>query len=571
MDLLCAVDKPSRALTYEQPHQAYLHPGVSTTGCLVDVECNTSEEGRNEVVDKEHSICEAPVTEAYEATAANILTIIASYGVHSERGAGLWPSFDEFLPMVISQVVAAAPIRMLLPAFPFKENSSELVLGSLPDLGEELALAHLQGLCENISVIYENGAEILICSDGLVYNDLMGVSDDDAWEYGEAVRAMAASKNFRNIKFVRLWDLLQNPGCGSDQANLKKSKSYYHEHAASIRQELFHRFGDAQFKAGDAVKSSEDWAKTHVTYVNVLARKSIEGTESIAREMIERGKAYGSALRTNFPDYIRLSIHDSTGHGKLSLALIPNPEEKGSIGLMPWRSVIAVDPDGSYRAVYPDQVRDTHQAIYKYGRPYFFRAKSDLFNWDNDLQIDIEHLYPCGIIIRPVKDSPSTGMIPMQKVRELSNQFSPIIIRGFSDTLDTGSLTKEGHEPLPVRLQGIWKFEDIEKLATREVKKVLSPPGHQNTTHSISDPRGEGCAVFRNSRLVVRYLSSTRIFERLQDKTKFHAYKVPMMNEEQSRQLNEMFTYDSRTCLRFSWENGDLLVNNEENLSILRI
>lgn len=270
----------------------------------------------------------------------------------------------------------------------------------------------------------------------LKFVDLMGVSEEAAWEYGEAVRVMAASKKFRNINFVRLWDLLENPHRRFDQVNRENSKSYYLEHATSIRQKLFHRFGDAQFNASAAVTTSEDWAKTHATYLNVLARKAIDGRESIATQMMQRGKAYGSALTANFPDYVRLSIHDSGGQGKLSLALIPNPQEKGSIGLMPWRSVIAVDHDGSYRAVYPDQVLDTHEIIYKYGRPYFFRFKSDLYDWGNNLQIDVEHLYPCGIIVRPAKGSPSTRLIPLQKVRQLSNQFSPIIIRGFSDSLD---------------------------------------------------------------------------------------------------------------------------------------
>ncbi len=44
------------------------------------------------------------------------------------------------------------------------------VLGTLPDLGEELALTHLNGLCESIAEIYEHGAELVITSDGLVYN-----------------------------------------------------------------------------------------------------------------------------------------------------------------------------------------------------------------------------------------------------------------------------------------------------------------------------------------------------------------------------------------------------------------
>ncbi|KAI0465983.1 Pyoverdine/dityrosine biosynthesis protein-domain-containing protein [Xylaria cf. heliscus] len=581
--------------------------------------------------------------QAPEPTATKVLAIIASYGVVSERDSDLWDPVHEFLPKVINQIATGSPIRILLPAFPFKENSKDLVLGSLPDLGEELALAHLQGLCDNISAVYENGAEVVICSDGLVYNDLMGVSEEEVWEYGEALRAMAIRNELRNIKFLRLWDLLEHPSRRFDQENQKKAKAYYLEHATCIRREFIHRYGDAHFDAGAAVKTDKDWATTHAVYVGVLAKKAIESPENLATQMIHRGKAYGAALRANLPDYVRLSIHDSTGKGKFSLALIPNAQEKGSVGLMPWRSAIAVDADGSYRTVYPDQVRDTHELIYKDGRPYFFRVKSDLFDWSSSgLQVDIEHLYPCGIIIRPVNRSPSMRLIPMQKVRHLSNHFSPVVLRGFSETLDEDVWVNKGHElgkiltwaltgtifkvvntrddskmannvtsnePLPMHFDGVFKFEDREDPVTGEVKKVLNPPGYQYFTCLATAPKGDGYTLFCNSRLFFRYLPAPWTLERLEpvtwemtndgfwsnvhkglplvvrhpvnnapclrwhspwagDKTKYSTYKIVMENEEQSLvQLIEKMTYDFRTCLRFSWEKGDLLVN--DNVSML--
>lgn len=43
------------------------------------------------------------------------------------------------------------------------------VLGASPDLGEEIALARLEGLCAAIEEIYPN-TYLTIVSDGLVYN-----------------------------------------------------------------------------------------------------------------------------------------------------------------------------------------------------------------------------------------------------------------------------------------------------------------------------------------------------------------------------------------------------------------
>ncbi|TGJ79880.1 hypothetical protein E0Z10_g8891 [Xylaria hypoxylon] len=146
-----------------------LQPVVSAIDSPKDNANTPSAEKVKRVLQNKCSVDEtAPRT--HQATAVEVLDIITSYGVHSERNSGPLDTFDMFLPIVTKHVAAGVPVRILLPGFPFKENSKNLVVGSLPDLGEELALAHLQGLCDNISARYEKGAEILICSDGLVYN-----------------------------------------------------------------------------------------------------------------------------------------------------------------------------------------------------------------------------------------------------------------------------------------------------------------------------------------------------------------------------------------------------------------
>ena len=102
--------------------------------------------------------------------ATKILKVVEQYGLNYER-TGKWEGFETFLPTVIGQVSRGEPIKMLLPGFPFKSpNARDKVLGVLPDLGEELALKHVNGLCENIKAVYERGAEMHITSDGLVYN-----------------------------------------------------------------------------------------------------------------------------------------------------------------------------------------------------------------------------------------------------------------------------------------------------------------------------------------------------------------------------------------------------------------
>jgi pyoverdine/dityrosine biosynthesis protein Dit1 len=103
--------------------------------------------------------------------AMEVLKIIESYGVDFEKTGVSWKGFESFVPIVLGQIDRNEPIRMILPAFPFKSpNSRDKVLGTMPDFGEELALAHLNGLCQNIAEVYTPGANVYISSDGLVYN-----------------------------------------------------------------------------------------------------------------------------------------------------------------------------------------------------------------------------------------------------------------------------------------------------------------------------------------------------------------------------------------------------------------
>lgn len=101
--------------------------------------------------------------------ATGALRIIQSYGVNEHIDNQDFSAL--FLPIVAGHVKNNAPIKLVLPAFPAKSpNRVNKVLGALPDLGEELALAHLDGMCKAIAEFYGPGAEVHIASDGIVYS-----------------------------------------------------------------------------------------------------------------------------------------------------------------------------------------------------------------------------------------------------------------------------------------------------------------------------------------------------------------------------------------------------------------
>ncbi|KAF2108932.1 putative pyoverdine/dityrosine biosynthesis protein [Lophiotrema nucula] len=584
-----------------------------------------------------------------EEKALKVLQVLETYSLNFDRGVA-WKGLTSFVPVVRKQVEANQPIRLLLPGFPFKSpNAKDKVLGVLPDLGEELALGHLNSIGDNVAAVYEPGAEVYICSDGLVYNDLLGVSDDAVWDYGEAIRSVASEKGYRHLRFIRLWDLLDHPG--------PWTKDFYLAHASCIRRELLYRYRDVDFETNMATKSNEDIRMTNKTYVDFVSKDlaygavlaGLEPTEketqisSIAKSMMGRWKAFASALEANCKDFVRLSIHDSTGQGKLSMSLLP--QAKGEVGLTPWHSAIAIELDGALRTVHVSDVEDTHDLVYTNGRPSYFRARSDIFDWKADgLNVIFEHLYPTGIFIRPAnvsasKPAPSIRALPMKKVRKLSQTFSPIVLRGFSESTDeelylakghelgdvltwtfgdilkvkdTGDTTKDANnvtsnEAMPMHFDGIFKFVDHTDPETGEIKKVLTPPRYQYFTCISTAPKGDGYTLFANARLFFRYLPAPWSFERLEKatwdmvndgfwsakqtglplvvrhketgapclrwhqpwtKTKFSKYYVTIENDDQSLvDVINALVYDYRLCLRFAWQVGDLLIN--DNVSML--
>lgn len=114
-------------------------------------------------------------------TANRILDILERYRLRQRDGTSDRNAEGRrrFLPIVVKRVESREPIHMVLPAFPFKSpNNDSKVLGTVPDKGEEIALAHLNGICNSIKDVYEPGAEITIASDGIVYNGKIPIRPD---------------------------------------------------------------------------------------------------------------------------------------------------------------------------------------------------------------------------------------------------------------------------------------------------------------------------------------------------------------------------------------------------------
>jgi hypothetical protein len=117
---------------------------------------------------------------------------------------------------------------------------------------------------------------------------------------------------------------------------------------------------------------------------------------------------------------------------KLSVPLIPQPN--GEFPRSPWHCSIAVGLDGTYRTVHSKDVRESHNLILQHGRPYFFREKSDLWDWGTD-EVAFRPLYLRGVVVAPTRGFSGRSLTEgeVDKLNQLA-QLQPVRADGFTNT-----------------------------------------------------------------------------------------------------------------------------------------
>ncbi|KAJ9636210.1 hypothetical protein, variant 1 [Exophiala oligosperma] len=291
----------------------------------------------------------------------------------------------KFISVLNKFVEAGVRIDMCLPAFPFKSaNKVYKALGFLPDKAEEIALARLHNMCRRIEDIYAPGAHVVIISDGLVYNDLLGISDRDTWHYGQALREMAVEKGFTNIGFSRLRDFVDFKLPDSlDEIS-------YVANATNFRRFILNKFGKEGLDVDQLIADDEDTRLTYQGYRRFLMSDlrhiyTLGGTRTsntykretkyLAKQMLVRGYAFAGAIKQNFPNHLRLSIHQSTGEHKVSMSLLNTKTGFTT----PWHCSVALMADGEWMSAPMGDFKENPRmkVVEEKGRPSYFREMTD--------------------------------------------------------------------------------------------------------------------------------------------------------------------------------------------------
>lgn len=271
--------------------------------------------------------------------------------------------FEKHLAGVNYFVSADQPVHFILPAFPAKSPNKKKVLGSLPDLGEEAALLALENIGDEIAAAYPHGARITICSDGRIFADLVGVTDEEVSEYAKHLRKMIDELGLKNIDVINLEDLL--PGKSFDEAR-KFVIETYAEDADFLSEKLKN---DVEFKNlfnGIHRFISEDRAALEPEKSKTKIKVE---SKPIALQVIRHSNAWTRFLSRYFPESVRLSIHPYSSHAEKIGIELTKAEDNW---ITPWHGAMVLTGDG-YLLMKREQAEKLGaKLICKNGQPFYY-------------------------------------------------------------------------------------------------------------------------------------------------------------------------------------------------------
>lgn len=240
------------------------------------------------------------------------------------------------LPRILSAVQMNEPVRFVLPAFPGKSPNPEKVLGVLPDQAELLSLQFLGNLCQRIKSFYSPGIEIVICSDGRVFSDVVGIKEDDISAYQIELDRMIKELSLSDVSTFNLDDI------------------FYGLDFYQMRSELMKAYAKTMEELKDSVRSDEEAKRMYCGISRFLFEDSLHAGQTKSRaaiqkdarsrayEVIRRSNAWSELIAERFPEAVRLSIHpQSCGSKKLGIRLIGNES-----WMTPWHGVAVATKEG---------------------------------------------------------------------------------------------------------------------------------------------------------------------------------------------------------------------------------
>lgn len=276
-----------------------------------------------------------------ENTASKILAEIMNYRRVPKLGDSCGDSNcprcrSVHLPKIEAAIQKHEPVTFVLPAFPGKSPNLEKVLGPLPDQAEHLSLKFLGELCRRIKCFYLPGIKIILCSDGRVFSDIVGMKEGNVSLYQSELNELLNELGISDITTFNLEDV------------------YGDQSFSQMRDELMKQFGIPLDVLKHKIQNEDDAHRMYCGITRFLFEDAIFSEQTKSRsaiqkearlkayEVIRRSNAWGELIAKQFPEAVRLSIHpQGCGSLKLGIRLISN-----ETWMTPWHGVVVETAQG---------------------------------------------------------------------------------------------------------------------------------------------------------------------------------------------------------------------------------
>ncbi len=233
---------------------------------------------------------------------------------------------------IAHQMSERRTLQFLLPAFPAKSPSSKKTAGIHPDLGEVLALNNLNEMCKKITAVYEPGAEVIICSDGRVFSDIVMVSDEVIDEYSLWIKDIIQDFNLIHLSTFDMDD------CYNELKGPELRERLVWQYAKSTEEIRYLVVNNEDFKGlfNGVHKFMIEDQMGLLSNAGVSKNQINKNTKNLTYELLRRSDAWSSLLLDKFDDALRLSIHAyPLTNEKFGVKLVDSSEKWAT----PWHNV----------------------------------------------------------------------------------------------------------------------------------------------------------------------------------------------------------------------------------------
>lgn len=294
----------------------------------------------------------------------DITRIVADYTPHQIEN---WREVP-LLVNISRKIASAQALTFLLPAFPAKSPSPQKTSGQLPDMGEVLALKNLQHMCERLQQVYAPKVELVICSDGRVFSDIVGVDDATIDEYNQGIRDIISEFELSHLRTFAMDDI------------------YPHLTEDELRELLVHKYAKGAEQIRELVLSDEntrallngvhrflledEQALRPLQSRNQLAKK----VKKSAYELLRRSDAWSELLNEHFQNELRLSIHPyPLAHEKFGIKLVASSHKWAT----PWHNVV-VQVDDRFELMHLKEARKLQAQTFWHQEKYAYFKVADI-------------------------------------------------------------------------------------------------------------------------------------------------------------------------------------------------